>query len=415
MDELLAKDTARLADLMGSAERCVVLTGVRMGATEETEAQAAGSSWSEISSIEVLLADPARFWEHWLPRALEAAERTPRVEHEAIARLQRSGVIKGLITLGVDDLHRKGGSPEVVEVHANVMSCRCSRCDDVYALGEVVGLLQRSEDGVPRCTRDDCTFPLRPTGTLWGEPLVEAAVIKAWDLAQNRAVTGNARDDPIGHTGLGGQIAQHARGERSLDGGLHDDGTSRRHRRAQLPQHEGHREVPRGDGGDHANGRGAHDAAGAQIGTGKLHGPEALGLGGEVVHHLAGAGHLGPCLTEGLPLLAVDELGQLGLVRVEHHRVLAHDRRAAQGSERLPRRKSGAGLGHSHIHILGAPCSNLGNDLTGGAVVNGEPLRRLNPIVADNQRVPRHHGAQRFPAARTTVRTRQAGWYPVRS
>ncbi len=182
MDELLAKDTARLADLMGSAERCVVLTGVRMGATEETEAQAAGSSWSEISSIEVLLADPARFWEHWLPRALESAERTPRVEHEAIARLQRSGVIKGLITLGVDDLHRKGGSPEVVEVHANVMSCRCSRCDDVYALGEVVGLRQRSEDGVPRCTRDDCTFPLRPTGTLWGEPLVEAAVIKAWDL-----------------------------------------------------------------------------------------------------------------------------------------------------------------------------------------------------------------------------------------
>ena len=45
--------------------------------------------------------------------------------------------MKGLITQAVDDLHRKAGSPEVVEVHANVMSCRCDRCRDVYALAEV--------------------------------------------------------------------------------------------------------------------------------------------------------------------------------------------------------------------------------------------------------------------------------------
>jgi len=183
MDELLVNDTARLSALMGSAERCVVLTGVRMGATEDTETKAAGSSWSDVISIEVLLADPARFWDHWLPLALESATRSPRAEHRAIAHLQQSGVIKGLITQSVDDIHRKGGSPEVVEVHANVLSCRCDRCADIYALREVVGLVEASNDGVPRCTRDDCDYPLRPTGTLWGEPLVEAAVIKTWDLA----------------------------------------------------------------------------------------------------------------------------------------------------------------------------------------------------------------------------------------
>ena len=53
MDELLQKDVARLTELMGEAERCVVLTGVRLGATEETEAKAAGSSWSDVVSLEV--------------------------------------------------------------------------------------------------------------------------------------------------------------------------------------------------------------------------------------------------------------------------------------------------------------------------------------------------------------------------
>ena len=45
------------------------------------------------------------------------------------------------------------------------------------------GLIDASGDGVPRCTREECGYPLRPTGTLWGEPLVEDAIIRAWDMA----------------------------------------------------------------------------------------------------------------------------------------------------------------------------------------------------------------------------------------
>lgn len=183
MNEAFETDVTRLATLMGEAERLVVLTGVRLGATEDTEAKAASPAWSDIMSLEVLLAEPVCFWATWVPRALEAVAREPREEHMAIARLQRAGVITGLITQAVDDLHRKGGSPDVVEVHANVMSCRCDRCRDVYALSEVVDLIASGNDGVPRCTRDDCGYPLRPTGTLWGEPLVEPAIVRAWDLA----------------------------------------------------------------------------------------------------------------------------------------------------------------------------------------------------------------------------------------
>lgn len=183
MDAELADDVRRLADLMGSADRCVVMTGVRLGATADTEAEAAGTSWGEFSSLEVLLTDPTRFWENWFPRALEASGREPGPAHHALHRLEEAGVVKGIITQAVDHLHGKAGSTDAIEVHANVLSCRCTRCQDVYALGEVQDLIDRSDDGVPRCTREGCGYPIRPTGTLWGEPLVEAAIIRAWDLA----------------------------------------------------------------------------------------------------------------------------------------------------------------------------------------------------------------------------------------
>ena len=183
MADDLDDDIRRLADLLGQAERCVAMTGVRLGATEDTEAKAAGSAWGEAASLEVLLAEPARFWDNWLPRALEASRREVTSTHEALARLQQAGVIHAIITQAVDHLHGRAGGGEVIEVHANVLSCRCTRCDDVYALSEVQGLLDAAADGVPRCTRKGCNYPLRPTGTLWGEPLVEDAIIRAWDMA----------------------------------------------------------------------------------------------------------------------------------------------------------------------------------------------------------------------------------------
>lgn len=179
----LDEDIRKLADLLAGSERCVAMTGVRLGATEDTEAKAAGVAWGEFASLEVLLTEPTRFWREWLPRAIEASQREVTPAHSALAQLQDAGVIKAIITQAVDHLHGTAGDGDLIEVHANVLSCRCTRCDDVYALSEVQALVDASGDGVPRCTRDGCGYPLRPTGTLWGEPLVENAIIRAWDMA----------------------------------------------------------------------------------------------------------------------------------------------------------------------------------------------------------------------------------------
>jgi NAD-dependent deacetylase len=44
-------------------------------------------------------------------------------------------------------------------------------------------LIEASADGVPRCTATECHYPLRPSSTLWGEPLIEQAVRTAWEVA----------------------------------------------------------------------------------------------------------------------------------------------------------------------------------------------------------------------------------------
>ena len=173
----------RVAAALLGAQRAVTLTGLRLGGPEETDLTHARGDWAHRASLEVLLTDSAAFWAFAYPAAAELAARVPTPGHHALARLQSAGFISALITQAVDHLHAAAGSADVVDVHGNILTGRCSRCEERYGLAEVASLIARSPDGVPRCTTPDCAFPLRPAGTLWGEPLIEPAVRLAWDLA----------------------------------------------------------------------------------------------------------------------------------------------------------------------------------------------------------------------------------------
>ncbi len=170
------------AALLG-AQRVVALTGLRLGYAEETDLTHATGQWAKHASLEALLTDPAAFWAFAYPAACEIAKRTPYPAHHAVARLTQAGIVSDLITQSVDHLHTDAGSTDVIEVHGNIRTARCSRCGERYGLGEVGALIAADDAGVPRCTTPDCGFPIRPAGTLWGEPLIEDAVRRAWDVA----------------------------------------------------------------------------------------------------------------------------------------------------------------------------------------------------------------------------------------
>ncbi len=178
-----ASDPDALAAAFLAAERAVVLTGLRLGGPESLDLTHAHGEWAQRASLEAFLTEPSRFWEYFYPTALTIAARAPTPAHEAIARLERAGVVSSLITQSVDRLHSRAGSSDPVEVYGTVLVMRCERCGERYGLPEVGVLIDDADDGVPRCTTPGCEYPLRPEGTLWGEALPQPAVERAWELA----------------------------------------------------------------------------------------------------------------------------------------------------------------------------------------------------------------------------------------
>ena len=178
-----ASDSEALAAAFLEADRAVVLTGLQLGGPESLDLTHAHGEWAQRASLEAFLTEPTRFWEYFYPTALTIAARHPGPAHDALARLERAGVVSALITQAVDRLHARAGSRDPVEVHGTVLTLRCERCGERYGLPEVGSLIAVSPDGVPRCTTVECGYPLRPEGTLWGEALPRQAVERAWELA----------------------------------------------------------------------------------------------------------------------------------------------------------------------------------------------------------------------------------------
>ena len=166
---LQESDSEALAATLLEADRAVVLTGLRLGGPESLDLTHADGEWAKRASLEAFLTEPGRFWEYFYPTALAIAGRRPGPAHDALARLERAGVIAALITQAVDRLHTRAGSIDPVEVYGTVLTQRCERCGERYGLPEAGALMAAAPDGVPRCTTSGCGYPLRPEGTLWGE------------------------------------------------------------------------------------------------------------------------------------------------------------------------------------------------------------------------------------------------------
>jgi NAD-dependent deacetylase len=133
----------------------------------------------EVAHIDVFERDPARFWSYYRPRFHSLGDKQPNAAHEALAELERRGLLEGVITQNIDRLHRAAGSENVVEVHGSIEASTCRRCAASYDLAEVDGLFD--DDGVATCA--SCSGPVKPDVVLFGEMLPEAAMRQAQELA----------------------------------------------------------------------------------------------------------------------------------------------------------------------------------------------------------------------------------------
>ena len=96
----------------------------------------------------------------------------PNAAHLRLAKLEREGRLKAVITQNIDGLHQAAGSQNVLELHGSVHRNHCQRCGKFYGLEHIL----RTE-GVPRCS---CGGIIKPDVVLYEEGLdqgtLEAAV-----------------------------------------------------------------------------------------------------------------------------------------------------------------------------------------------------------------------------------------------
>ena len=177
----------RLAELIRRAKRAVVLTGAGVSVPSGIpDFRTPGKGiWEKVNPMEVAHIDafrgnPDRFWQFYSERFASLVDKRPNPAHEAIAELERRGLVRGVITQNVDRLHRMAGSRRVIEVHGSIDHCVCLECGGRVGLERVVEILQ-AHPGAPECTA--CIQPLKPDVVLFGELLPAAAMAEAHALA----------------------------------------------------------------------------------------------------------------------------------------------------------------------------------------------------------------------------------------
>ena len=108
--------------------------------------------------------------------------------HIALARLERMGKLKAIVTQNIDGLHQAAGSKKVYEIHGSIHRNFCMGCGKFYPMEYIYNF-----DGVPRCT--DCGEIIRPDIVLYEEGLnqqVMSEALNAITLANTLIVGGSS-------------------------------------------------------------------------------------------------------------------------------------------------------------------------------------------------------------------------------
>jgi NAD-dependent deacetylase len=177
--------TAELAGLIRESECTVALTGAGISVPSGIpDFRSPGEGlWTKVdpmavATIDAFHRDTKRFWAFYRPRFHDLADKRPNRAHEALAELERRGLLEAVITQNVDRLHRQAGSERVVEVHGSIATSSCTRCAASYPLEQVESLF--GEEGIAACAA--CGGKVKPDVVLFGEFLPEAAMAQAEEL-----------------------------------------------------------------------------------------------------------------------------------------------------------------------------------------------------------------------------------------
>ncbi len=125
--------------------------------------------WTKVDPYEFGTADvfdqnPSNFFDLARELAPIIFSARPNKGHKVIAKLEKMGIVKVVITQNVDDLHQRAHSKNVIEVHGNLREGFCQDCNRIVPIWELVEEFFAGK--IPTC---ECGGLQRPNVVLFGE------------------------------------------------------------------------------------------------------------------------------------------------------------------------------------------------------------------------------------------------------
>lgn len=177
----------KIARMILGSKLTVVLTGA--GVSTESgipDFRSAGTGlWEKVDpmealSVDILFKNPRKFYNEGFKILTSMRNAKPNPAHIILGQMEMEGLIIGIVTQNIDNLHFQAGSKNIMEVHGHIRTGHCIECEKVYEFGTFIEKVDKGEVP-PLCL---CGGMLRPDVILFGDNLPEC-FNKAWDISSN--------------------------------------------------------------------------------------------------------------------------------------------------------------------------------------------------------------------------------------
>lgn len=165
-------DIKKAVDMILSSKKTFILTGA--GISTESGIHDFRSNTGYYSKMDpalalskdVLINNPERFYKEGYVILEDIFDKEPNVGHKIIKKLEDLGLVQGIITQNIDNLHTKAGSTNVYEVHGQTRTVHCMKCHKEYSFSLMKELVNNNEIP-PKCP--ECNGVLRPDVVMFGD------------------------------------------------------------------------------------------------------------------------------------------------------------------------------------------------------------------------------------------------------
>lgn len=197
-----SSDMASFREIVKKSKHIVALTGAGISAESGIPTfRGAGGMWKtfrsqDLATPSAFKSHPSRVWQFYSSRRENVLTKEPNAAHYALAnfeeKMRNAGKRLVVITQNVDELHKRAGSKNIIELHGSLFKTRCTKCFQTCEnydspiceslrdadIGETV----IPKDQLPTCKQ--CNGLLRPA-IVWFNEQLETTVLDSADLELN--------------------------------------------------------------------------------------------------------------------------------------------------------------------------------------------------------------------------------------